>query len=363
MRILLLTPLYPPAIGGAATYFADIVPWLEADPLIERIVLVTEQVEGESDHITEGKLTILRALPRRVAEKRPYLIHALTYWQTQLWFQQKLAKLVNAYQIDLVHFHTRFRGKLFYQTLAKLPVPILADLRDKMNNPADLAKYSQHLLCCSLGVRQFAIEGGYPESRLTHIPVTFAPPVLPSKQTTASMLAELGLGDRPYLLYLGDITPNKGVYELLYAFSEWQKVVPNAALILAGVNREGQTFINRINQMNGVWFLGHVSHPQALALMQAAALVLLPSRSEALGSVILEAVWLGKKVLCPPNVPEFNTHLPEFVLPEVSAEAIVHMLHKIWEMPASPRYPLEVHNAQGIVQEIVSVYQKLIQKD
>src|SRR5690606_36235357 len=110
MRILLLTPLYPPAVGGAATYFSHIVPRLEADAAIEKLVLLTEQMPGEPETLTAGKLTILRLLPRRVSEKRPFLFHALTYLQTQRWFQQKLARLVAAHQIDLVHFHTRFRG-------------------------------------------------------------------------------------------------------------------------------------------------------------------------------------------------------------------------------------------------------------
>ncbi|MBK7895296.1 MAG: glycosyltransferase family 4 protein [Anaerolineaceae bacterium] len=292
----------------------------------------------------DGKLTILRQLPRRVSEKRPYLIHALTYLQTQLWFQQKLAKLIEMHQIDLVHFHTRFRGKLVYASLTKLPIPVLADLRDKMSNPADLAQCSQHLLCCALGVARFATEGGYPVSRLTHIPITFESPSALPLPTVAAIQAHFGLDERPYLLYLGDITPNKGVYELLDAFAQWQTIEPHMTLVLAGMNREGTSFTNRVNQMNNVRFLGQLSHPHALALMQAAAMVLLPSRSEALGSVILEAIGLGKKVLCPPNIPEFERHLPDFVLPEVSSEAIFHMIQKSG-IPHHPQLP--AGNARG----------------
>lgn len=362
MRILLLTPLYPPAIGGAATYFGDIVPLLEADPAIEQLVLLTERMPGEPTEAVHGKLTILRALPTRVSAERPYPIHALTYLQTQLWLRRHLPKLVKKYRLDLVHFHTRYQGRLFYQTVANLPVPVLADLRDKMSDPAALAGCSHHLLCCALGVTRFATEGGYPASRMTYIPITFAPPTPLPPQLVAATRDQFGLTERPFLLYLGDMTPNKGIYELLQAFARWQKTVPDVDLLLVGMNREGPSFTKLVNQMDGVHFLGQIPHAQALALMQASEMVLLPSKSEGLPTVILEAVSLGKKVLCPPNIPEFDAYLPEFVLPEVSAEAIVQTLNKIWRLPSRPNYPLETHEVQAVVNQILPLYQKLIKE-
>lgn len=362
MRILLLTPLYPPAVGGAATYFSHIVPQMVNHPAIEHLVLLTEKMPGEPEVMTVGKLTVLRQLPQRVSVKRPFLFHTLTYLQTQLWFSKNLSKLVKANQIDLVHFHTRFRGRLFYQALTRLPVPVLADLRDKMSNPADLAQCSQHLLCCALGVAQFATAANYPASQMSYVPVTFEPPPHQPPETIAQTRLKFGLAERPYLLYLGDMTPNKGIYELLQAFGRWQQLVPDVDLVLVGINREGSSFTRHIAPMPGVHFLGHLLHREALALMQASEMMLLPSRSEGLPTVILEAIGLGKKVLCPPNIPEFERHLPDFVLPEVSSEAIFHMIQKIWHSPITPSYPLETHAVQGVVNQIVSLYQQLVEK-
>ncbi|MEZ4590642.1 MAG: glycosyltransferase family 4 protein [Chloroflexota bacterium] len=305
---------------------------------------------------------MIRQLPRRVSEKRPFLHHALTYLQTQVWFQKNLADLVKTHQIDLVHFHTRFRGQRFYQSVAKLPVPVLADLRDKMSDPAALAKCSQHLLCCALGVARFATEGGYPSARMSYVPITFAPSAPQPPEAIAATRTQFGLEKRAYLLYLGDITPNKGIYELLPAYAQWQKQVSQVDLVLAGMNREGPTFTRRVAQMPGVHYLGHISHTHALALMQAAEMVLLPSRSEGLPSVILEAVGLGKKVVCPPHIPEFETYLPDFVLPEVSTEAIFQTIQKVWHSPITPSYPLEIHAVPGVVSQIVSLYQQLVKK-
>ena len=54
--------------------------------------------------------------------------------------------------------------------------------------------------------------------------------------------------------------------------------------------------------------------------------MVLPSRSEGLPTVVLEAVALGSKVICPPGIPEFDEHMPHFVLSEVSADAIANAL-------------------------------------
>ena len=360
MRILLMTPLYTPAVGGAATYFADIVPRLTAHPGIEQIVLLTEQMPGEAAHSSEGKLTVLRLLPTRVSIERPYPIHALTYLQTQLWLRQQLPRLVKKYQLDLVHFHTRYRGRLFYQTVARLPCPVLADLRDKMSDPAALATCSQHLLCCAEGVADFAATGGYPVDRTSHIPIPFVPPTPLTDTAVQAAKQHFGLGERPFLLYIGDMTVNKGVYELLEAFERWQQSQPGVELVLAGMNREGQRFLERVEQLPQARFLGHIPHAQALALMQAAEMVVLPSRSEGLPRTILEAVSLGKKVLCPPNIPEFDAHLAPFVLSDVSAAAIQERIAAIWKQSATPSYPLHNHNLASIVQQIVAVYEKMI---
>jgi hypothetical protein len=109
-----------------------------------------------------------------------------------------------------------------------------------------------------------------------------------------------------------------------------------------------------------VHYLSHIPHAQALGLMQASEMVLLPSRSEGLPLTILEAVALGKKVLCPPNIPEFDTHLADFVLPEVTVEAILSTLTTIWQNPTLPSYPLENHRVDTVVEQLVQVYKNML---
>lgn len=361
MQVLIITALYPPAVGGAATYFGDVVPRLARHDEIERLTVLTEHMPGQPYETTDGDLRLLRWLPTRVSgPRRRWLGHATTYVLTQAWFATRLPGLVRREGIDLIHFHTRYRGRLFYHALKRSRVPAIADLRDKMTEPAQLVDVADRMLCCGQGVRRFAIQGGFPAERTALIPIPFTPPEIPSPAQVAAARQRYGLGEGPYLLFVGDITYNKGVYDLLEAFQQWQADHPQVQLVFAGTNREGERFVGQVERTAGAHYLGHVPHQDALALMRSAEIVALPSRSEGLPRVILEAVALGTRVICPPGIPEFEWRLPEFVVPEISISTIVRALDTIWCAKELPAYPLRKHSVRQVTEGLVAVYKKAL---
>ena len=360
MRPLIITALYPPAVGGAATYFGSVVPELARRlgyrDEIERLTVLTERMPGQPRQWTEGKLRVLRYLPNRISlQQRRWALHAATYVWTQLWFATRLPGLVQHERIDLIHFHTRYRGRLFYASLRRSGVPVLADLRDKMTTPAHLADTADRLLCCGEGVQRFATEGGFPADRAVLIPNAFDPPDIPSPAQVSETCRQYGLTE-PYLLFVGDITYNKGVYDLVEAYEHWKVEHPQVQLVYAGTNREGTRFLSRIERAPGVTYLGHIPRRDVLSLIRSAEILLLPSRSEGLPTVILEAVALGTKVVCPPGIPEFERHLPQFVLPTVSEGAILEKLNAVWHLNQAPSYPLFEHSRDRVVEELAEVY-------
>jgi glycosyltransferase involved in cell wall biosynthesis len=361
VKVLVITALYPPAVGGAATYFGDIVPRLAQYEKIERLTVLTERMPGRPREWVEGKLGMLRYLPTRVSlPQRRWLLHVATYALTQLWFAVRLPGLVRQLDVDLIHFHTRYRGRLFYPALQRCGVPVIADLRDKMTDPAQLVGVADRLLCCGEGVQRFAIDGGFPAERTTLIPIPFTPPEIPSPKQISNLRQQSGLGEKPYLLFVGDITYNKGIYDLLEAYRHWGPEHSQVQLVLVGVNREGEHFLKQVNRTAGAIYLGHVAYQDALTLMRGAEIVILPSRSEGLPRVILEAVSLGTKVICPPGIPEFERHLPQFVLPEVDADSIFKMLNTVWRYDSLPSYPISGHSVDYVVEETANVYSQLI---
>ena len=362
MRVLMITPLYPPAVGGAATYFGQIAEKLSTQAEIEKIVILTERPKGEAARVDQGKdLTILRSLVPRVGLPEPGKVFYITsYVHTQLWFSLRLASLVRRLRIQLIHFHTRCRGKLFYHALRSCPVPVIADLRDKMTAPETLLAVTDHLLCCSEGVRDYAQQGRFPSEHTTVVPVPFSRPKMPEEDKVRQTRKKLGLSDSPYLLYVGDINLAKGVYKLLQVYRQWRITHPDCRLVLAGPNREGRKFTSEVSETAGAVHLGSLNHTDVLALMRGAEILVLLSCSEGLPRVILEALSMDTKVICPPGVPEFDEHLPDSVLATISSNALLDKIRQVWTSPPHFSYPFSTHDVDLGIRKLVGVYENLL---
>jgi glycosyltransferase involved in cell wall biosynthesis len=309
----------------------------------------------------EGKLRVLRYLPTRISlGQRPWLIHAVTYVLTQSWFAARLPGLVRCRGASLVHFHTRYGGGPFYTSLKRCGVPVIADLHDKMTAPRELTGVADRLLSCGEGVRRFAVDGGFPANRVILIPIPFEPPPMPSPAQVGAARQRYGLGADRYLLFVGDITHNKGVYELLEGFRLWRSKHPEVRLVLAGTNREGERFLGQIGDRSEATYLGHIPHRDVLPLMRGAEVLVLPSRSEGLPRVILEALAVGTRVLCPPGIPEFERYLSHWVLPRVHADDIAEMLEPIWRDPQIPSYPFSEHRLDLVVEALAGIYGEVV---
>jgi glycosyltransferase involved in cell wall biosynthesis len=104
----------------------------------------------------------------------------------------------------------------------------------------------------------------------------------------------------PFLLFLGRLSWKKGLDRLIPALA----VVPGAVLAIAGNDEEAlRPELERLAQGTGqVRFLGPVHGPDKAALLHRAAALVLPSRSENFGNVVLEAWAAGRPVAVTPEV-------------------------------------------------------------
>ncbi|HSF39040.1 MAG TPA: glycosyltransferase [Thermoanaerobaculia bacterium] len=117
-------------------------------------------------------------------------------------------------------------------------------------------------------------------------------------------LAEAPPGDRePFLLFLGRVSWKKGLDLLIPALAH----VPGATLRIAGNDEEGlRPELERLAKTAGVAdqvrFLGPVVGEEKAALLGRAAVLVLPSRSENFGNVVLEAMAAGCPIAVTPEV-------------------------------------------------------------
>ncbi len=94
-------------------------------------------------------------------------------------------------------------------------------------------------------------------------------------------------------------------------------------------------------------------------MVQGSEVLVLPSRSESLSRVCLEAISLGVKVVCPPKVPEFQEHCPEFALKDVKPETIAEKMEDVLSIKDVPKYPLERHDAKRVAHGLYELYRSM----
>ena len=139
--------------------------------------------------------------------------------------------------------------------------------------------------------RQFVqrrLNNGYIPNAVVGVGVDVPPAPQPDR-----FRQKLGLGDRPYFLYLGRITEHKGCDELVQFYTAYQRLYPNeAALVLVG---KGEM---PLPNLPGLVYGGYVDDTERFDAVAGAQAMIVPSRYESMSMIALEAWALGKPVVC-----------------------------------------------------------------
>lgn len=108
---------------------------------------------------------------------------------------------------------------------------------------------------------------------------------------------ELGFeNDELVFGFLGRLTKDKGVFDLVAAFKKLQLKYKHIRLFLIGVDEEN--IVDRINKSgsNGITFYGHSNEPEYI--LNALDVFCLPSYREGFGTSVIEASLMELPVIC-----------------------------------------------------------------
>jgi glycosyltransferase involved in cell wall biosynthesis len=117
------------------------------------------------------------------------------------------------------------------------------------------------------------------------------------EQRCQALRESLGIPQRAaVLLFVGRITAEKGVRELMQAFDGLKRTVPNAHLVMVGEFEDEQGLADRItpeeiSQHQDTHIVGYTPCPEAY--MAIADVLCLPSYREGFGTVVIEAASMG----------------------------------------------------------------------
>lgn len=167
-----------------------------------------------------------------------------------------------------------------------------------------LWKKSDKVVAVSDGILEFLASRGVPRNRLLRI----YNPVDASQIKQKSQLIESAhqavidwLGETPCILFLGRMTKVKNLPHLVRAFALLRQD-QDVKLIMVGdgfMRSEVQAEVDRLGMSDSILLAGEFHNPYPL--LACAKLLVLPSFSEALPTVVIEAMALGKPVVSTPT--------------------------------------------------------------
>jgi len=215
-----------------------------------------------------------------------------------------LAEAKRAYRPDLVHLNTISPVDLFHwRTCDAWTVPTLVTLQGtlderfcrplKPNTVFDHAlRRADGLVACSAAVLAELSEILLSAAERCRLVYNGVP--TPARAPSPPVVTP------PRLLVLGRLVPEKEVDIALSVFARVRAAFPAARLVIAGEGPEGERLRRRARELqvaDAVEFPGRVAPVEVPRLLDAASLVLMPSRAETFGLVALEAALMQRPVV------------------------------------------------------------------
>lgn len=221
---------------------------------------------------------------------------------------------------------------------------------------------SQFITPTEFARRKF-IEGGLDPARVVSKPHFLSPDPgeAPTKQ------------QRPYALFVGRLSPEKGIGVLLEAW----KHIPNIPLRIVGGGPLKHWVVNMLETENlsCVEFIGPLEREQVYAQMRGAYMLVLPSvYYETFGMVALEALAVGTPVIvsdhgAPAEVVEHG--ISGWHFPVGDAKALADTVRTVWQQPqqikkmrrAAREAYLTRYTAQQNYPLLMDIYRRVIAEE
>ncbi len=329
MRVLHVSHQYPPAIGGAERYIADL-----SEELVTRGHQVDVFTSRATDfHTWQNTLTGfeqrqgVNIFRFRSLRRRGYVWALLHYGLSRYQAARArryepfifvgggplspgllAAMLSRGRQYDLIHLNCLVYAHVAYGYWAarRLQVPVIVTPHAHVEQEATynigyqrtVLAGSDHILADTPAEREFLMTLGLPANRVTLGGVGLRAERYPIGDRHAAR-AQLGLPpDEPVALFLGRKDMYKGPELAVQAVAQLQQRYPRLHLLAVGPETDAsQAMWPRYAGLRNLHLRGAVSDEEKLLALQACDFLALPSIGEAFGIVFLEAWAVGKPVI------------------------------------------------------------------
>jgi glycosyltransferase involved in cell wall biosynthesis len=296
-------------IAGAETHLLSLLPALRGQG-IESGVILLEDPRREP-----------RALRERLQQSGIAVQTLPIRWHLDPGLPPRLEEALRRTPFDILHAHLP-HGEV-YGELAMRAFPSAHFVVSRHNDDrfrrwlpiqwafAASIRRADRIIAISQSVRRFLIETERaPVDKIEVIPYGLDAEAFARDATPGAFRAEIGARGIPLAGFIGRMTGQKGVDVLLRAFAQVERRHPTVKLILAGDGPDRPSLMRLAKSLGlqRVMFLGWRN--DAANILADIDLLVVPSRWEGFGLVVLEAMAMGK-----PVAASKVSALPEIVVP------------------------------------------------
>jgi glycosyltransferase involved in cell wall biosynthesis len=342
MRVLIVSGIWPPDVGGPASHAPELAAFLLARGHAVEVVTTADAPPAQQPYEVRW---VDRAAPagirhaRVAAWIRERATHTDVVYATSMLGRAALGsslarrpvvvKLVADEAYERARRWGLFEGDLdaFQRFPGGLRVRLLRRARNRALRRVD------HLVCPSGYLAALAVDWGVPQARITVLPnVAPLPPSLPDRDEARERLG----ADGPMLAFAGRITKQKSLGVALDALAS----VEDVSLLIAGDGPDLPYVRRRVAELGldgRVRFLGPLVRDEVLTLFRAADASLLTSSWENFPHTVVESLAVGTPVIATSvgGVPELVRHGENGLLvPPGDAGELVDAIRRLIGEPA-----------------------------
>jgi glycosyltransferase involved in cell wall biosynthesis len=332
VNILYVSEYFYPRVAGG-----EIISWQFCAGLADRghkIYVITSRMEDRPEHEVIDGVEIFRPLQSAGLSGNNGLLGIDALFKRASFafnLYPVLKKFIRSHQIDLIYNVAYIPTLAVGRVASALNIPVITAVFSicgttwfKIANPIVALMYSLiEIFVIRFGKHDVIHSlSNYAADKVraqTSTKIVIIPPPVDTeeihrtKETTdiKSVRQRLGIeGERQFLLFVGSLTSVKNVVELVTALSSSHS---DFKLILVGEGPERHRIKDRIKKLDmgsRVLLLGQLPHPETLRLINSCDALIMASKTETFGIVVLEALAMDRPVIAAPVgcVPEISSN-------------------------------------------------------
>ena len=372
MKILMVTPYFPPHIGGMENFVYKLSNELYRMSLEIGVLTTAIPTEFKMDFPYE----VRRVKPRIVAMRNPLALNFLREIEYIRNFDIIHAHDEHAFTTNIIALTKRKHGKplivhshgLFYpeNALESLAVHVYNRTIGKWS-----LKKADKVITLSDNDRKFIESLGIGGGKIEVVPNAIDPNDYNTGVNPSDFIEKYSLDEWRVVLYVGAIIRRKGLNYLIKAVSLIKGKYKVKLLVIGEgkFKRECEKLVKKLKLQENVLFLGRISKENLMKAYKTADVLALPSLVEGVPTVILEA-YLYEKPVVAFNIPEVAEYFSKssLLVPPRNSKKLAEAIEQIFEEPRKAssivkkgkKLLSEVFSWSRVTKDIIKIYENLL---